>query len=64
MEIPDVGLWRVDFTYNLYVRMVTFQPGSSRWISELQSVEFQTGIWRRFQHFCSAMISNEWHDFD
>ena len=23
-----------------------------------------TEIWRRFQHFCSAMISNEWHDFD
>ena len=28
-----------DAAYNLYVGMVTFQPGSCRWISELQSVE-------------------------
>ena len=28
-----------DVEYNLYVGMVTSQPGSCRWISELQSVE-------------------------
>ena len=32
-----------DAAYNLYVGMVTFQPGSGRWISELHSVELQTG---------------------
>ena len=32
-----------DAAYNLYVGMVIFQPGSGRWISELHSVELQTG---------------------
>ena len=28
-----------DVAYNLYVGMVTSQPGNSKWISELQCVE-------------------------
>ena len=38
---PDDAAYNV--YVNLYVGMVTFQPGSSRWNSELQSVELQTG---------------------
>ena len=48
LATPDVKLLVSDFkpddvAYNLYVGMVTFQPGSGRWISELHSVELQTG---------------------
>ena len=44
LVMPDVellvsALKPDDVAYNLYVEMVTFQPGSCRWISELQSVE-------------------------
>ena len=44
LATPDVellvsALKPDDVAYNLYVEMVTFQPGSCRWISELQSVE-------------------------
>ena len=48
LATPDVvllvsALKLDDAAYNLYVGMVTFQPGSSRRNSELQSVELQTG---------------------
>ena len=44
LATPDVellvsALKPDDLAYDLYVEMVTFQPGSSKWISELQSVE-------------------------
>ena len=44
LATPDVELLvsvlkSDDVAYNLYVGMVTFQPGSCRCISELQSVE-------------------------
>ena len=43
LATPDVELLAFDlrlgeFAYNSYVGMVTFEPDSSRWISELQSV--------------------------
>ena len=39
VELPYIGLRMAGSAYNLYVEIMTFQPGSSRWISELQSVE-------------------------
>ena len=38
-ELPYIDVKTVDSAYNLYVEMMTFQPGSSRWISELKCVE-------------------------
>ena len=42
VELPYIGLRMCDFSYILHVEMVTSQPGSPSWISELQSVELQT----------------------
>ena len=44
LATPDVELLVSDLkpddlAYDLYVEMVTFQSGISKWISELQSVE-------------------------
>ena len=36
-------LMMVNPACNLYMEIVTFQPGNCRWISELQSVELWTG---------------------
>ncbi len=36
VELPYIGLRMDDSAYILYVEMVTSQPGSCRWISELQ----------------------------
>ena len=43
VELLASALKPDDAAYNLYVGMVTFQPGSCRWTSELQSVELPTG---------------------
>ena len=39
LELPYMGLRMVDSAYNLNKEMATFEPGSSRWISELRCVE-------------------------
>ena len=39
MELVVPALKHDDAAYNVYVEMVTPQPGSCRWILELQSVE-------------------------
>ena len=43
VELPYIGLSMAEVTYNLHVEVGTSQPGSSKWSSELQSVELQTG---------------------
>ena len=43
MELLVASLKLDDFAYNVYVGVVAFRPGSYWWISELQSVELQTG---------------------
>ena len=38
VELPYILLRIEDSAYNSYMEMATFQPGSSRWTSELQGV--------------------------
>ena len=46
MELLVSALKPDDAAYNLYVGMVTFQPGSGRGISELHSIQLSTGCFR------------------